>query len=61
MLVKIYGRYKNQVLPRHLCVVFLPNLPIEILKLPNCLSYEWLTFLKRCYLLIRQEYNKLST
>ena len=22
---------------------------VAILELPNCLSHEWLTFLKRCY------------
>ena len=29
-------------------IAFCPNPPISILKLPNCLSHEWLTFLKRC-------------
>ena len=38
-----------------------PNPPIAILELPNCLSHEWLTFLKRCYWLVRQEYNKHVT
>ena len=40
---------ENKVLHRHVCIVFLPNPPIAILELPNCLSHEWLTFLKRCY------------
>ena len=38
--------------------MFLPNPPLAILELPNCLSHEWLTFLKRCYWLVRQKYNK---
>ena len=42
-------------------LVFLPNPPIAILELPNCLSHEWLTFLKRCYWLVRQEYNNHVT
>ena len=52
---------ESKVLHRHVCIVFLPNLPIAILELPICLSYGWLTFLKRCYLLVRQEYNKHVT
>ena len=44
-----------------MCIVFLPNPPIAILELPNCLSHEWLTFLKRCYWLVRQEYNNHVT
>ena len=39
--------WKNMVLYRHVCIVFWPNLPIEIL-----------TFLKRCYWFVGQEYNK---
>ena len=39
----------------------LPNLPITTLELPNCFSHERLTFLKRCYWLVRQEYNKHMT
>ena len=42
-------------------VKVLPNPPIAILELPNCFSHEWLTFLKRCYWLVRQEYNKHVT
>ena len=30
-------------------------------KLPTCLSHDWLTFLKRCNWLVRQEYNKHVT
>ena len=37
--------------------MFLPNPPIAILELSNCLSHKWLTFLKRCYWLVRQEYK----
>ena len=48
-------------LHRHVCIVFWPNRPIAILELPNCLSYGWLTFLKRCYWLVGQEYNKQVT
>ena len=40
-----------------MCIVFLPNPPIAILELPHYLSHEWLTFLKRCYWLVRQECN----
>ena len=32
------------------------NSPIAILELPTSLSHEWLTLLKRCHWLIRQEY-----
>ena len=28
---------------RHVCIVFLQNLSIEIFKLPNCFSHGWLT------------------
>ena len=45
MLVKVYSR-------------FFQNPLIAILELLNCLGQEWLTFLKRCYCLVRQEYNK---
>ena len=41
--------------------VFLPNPLIAILELPNCLSHEWLTLLKRCYWFVRQECNKHVT
>ena len=44
---------KNMVLHRHVCIVFLPNPPIAILELPYCLSRGWLTFLKRCYWLVK--------
>ena len=37
---------ENKVLHRHVCIVFLPNPPIAIAELPNCLSHECLTFLK---------------
>ena len=30
---------KNMVLRRHVCIVFLPNPPIAILKLPNCSNH----------------------
>ena len=55
------GLCENKVLHRYACIVFLPNPPTAILELSNCLSYEWLTFLKRCYWLVRQEYNKYVT
>ena len=55
------GLCKNKVLHRHVCIVFLPSPPIAIPELPNCSSHEWLTFLKRCYWLVRQEYNKHVT
>ena len=32
-----------------------------VLELPNCLSHEWLTFLKLCYWLVKQEYNRHVT
>ena len=38
------GLYESKVLHRHVRIVFLPNPPIAILELPNCLSHEWLTF-----------------
>ena len=41
--------------------MFLPNLPIAILELPNCLSHRWLTFPKRCYWFVGQQYNKHVT
>ena len=50
------GLCKDKVLHRHVCIALLPNPPIVILELPNCLSHEWLTFLKRCYWLVRQEF-----
>ena len=55
------GLRENKVLHRHVCIVFLPNPPTAILELPNCLSHEWLTFLKRWFWLVRQEYNKHVT
>ena len=55
------GLCKNKVHHRHVRFVFLPNPPIAILELPNCLRHEWLTFLKRCYWLVRPEYNKHVT
>ena len=55
------GLCENKVLHRHVCIVFLPNLPIAILESPNYLGHKWLTFLKCCYWLIRQEYNKHVT
>ena len=55
------GLCEYKVLHRHVCIVFLPIPPIAILELPNCLNHEWLTFLKRCYWLVRQEYNKHVT
>ena len=33
--------------------------PIAI-ELPNCLSDEWLTLLKRCYWFVRQEYIRTA-
>ena len=39
----------------------LPNPALAILELPNCLSHEWLAFLKRCYWLVRHEYDKHVT
>ena len=45
-----------------MCIVFLPNPPITILVLLNCLiKDEWLTFLKRCFWLVRQESNNHVT
>ena len=41
--------------------MFWPNPPIAILKLPNCSSHRLLTFLKRFYWLVGQEYNKHVT
>ena len=41
------------VLRRHVCIVFLPNPPTTIPKLPSRLSHVWLTFLKRCNWLVR--------
>ena len=58
MLVKVYA---SMGLHRHVCIVFLPNPSIAILELPNCLSYGWVTYLKRCYWLVGQEYNKQVT
>ena len=55
------GLCEDKVLHRHVCFVFLPNPPIAILELPNCLSHESLTFLKRCYWFLGQEYNKHVT
>ena len=49
--------FKNMVLHRHVCIVFLPNPPIGILKLPYCSSRGWLNFLKRCYWLVRGKDN----
>ena len=40
---------KNMVLHCHVRIVFLPNTPIPIVELPNCLSNGWLTKLKGCY------------
>ena len=51
------GLYKDIGLCRHVCIVFWPNPPIAILESPNCLSYGWLTFLKRCHWLAGQENN----
>ena len=56
MLIKVYARCENKVLYRHVCIVFLPNPPIAMLELPSCLSHEWLTLLKRCYWLVRQNF-----
>ena len=40
------------------CVLCFANQPITILELLlNCSSRGWPTFLKRCYWLVRQEYN----
>ena len=52
---------KNIVFHCHVCIVLWPSPPIAILKLTNCLSHGWLTFLKRCYWFVRQEYNKHMT
>ena len=45
--------YKNMVLHRQVCIVFLPNPPIGILQLPYCPSRGRLNFLTRCYWLVR--------
>ena len=47
------GLRKNKVLHRHVYIVFLLNPPMAILELPNYLSNQWLTFLKRSYWLVR--------
>ena len=69
-LIKIHYLYityvdqdlcKDKVLHLHVCIVFLPSSPITIPEIPNCLSHKWLTFLKRCHWLVRQEYNKHVT
>ena len=39
MLVKAYARIRSLV-HRHVCIVFLPNPPIAILELSNCLSHN---------------------
>ena len=49
MLVKVYAKVRSFIVTCVLC--FLPNSQIAILELPK--SYEWLTFLKRCYWLVR--------
>ena len=49
--------FKNMVLHRHVCIVFLPNSPIGVRKLPYCSSRGWLNFLKRFYSLVREKYN----
>ena len=36
MLVKVYARIRSFD-HRHVCIVFLPNPPMAILELPNCL------------------------
>ena len=56
-----WSRFMHIVLHRHVCIVFLPSPPTAIRESPNCLSHEWLTFLKRCYWLVRPEYNKNVT
>ena len=55
MLVIVYAEIWSII------VVFYLNPPTAILKLPNFLSHEWLTFLKRCYWFVGQEYNKHVT
>ena len=55
MLVIVYAEIWSII------VVFYLNPPTAILKLPNFLSDEWLTFLKRCYSFVGQEYNKHVT
>ena len=55
------GLCENTVVHLDVSFVFLRNPPIAILELPNCLSHEWLTFLKCCYWLVRQECNKHVT
>ena len=50
------GLCENKVLHRHVCIVLLPNPPIAILELPNCLSHWMANFAK-----VRQEYNKHVT
>ena len=32
---------KNTIFHRHVCIVFWPNPPVAILKLPNCSSHGW--------------------
>ena len=39
MLVKAYARIRSFV-HRHVCIMFLPNPPIAILELRNCLSHD---------------------
>ena len=61
MLIGSRFMREYKVVHRHACIVFLPNPPIAIFELPSCLSRKWLTFLKRWYSLVRQEYNKHVT
>ena len=55
MLVNLCAIINIVVHPR-MCIVFLSNL-LTILKLPNCSSRGWLTFLKRRHWSIKREYN----
>ena len=55
------NKSENKDFHRHVCIVIFPNPPMGILELPSCLSHEWLTFLKRCHWLVRQEYNRHVT
>ena len=60
MLVKVYAKIWAFIVTCVLCFGQIHQY-IAILELPNCLSYGWLTFLKRWYWLVGQEYNKHVT
>ena len=56
MLVDIYAKILSLIITRVLC--YYQILQQEFL---NCSSRGWVTFLKRCYWLVWQEYNTRVT